>query len=94
MNPLPSLINSRKFLRVVLGIATVLVTLYFTLPTLATPEAKMGAIIAAISAVGLLFGVDVHAIGVEDAAKKSSPQSQVNVGSEVVNPPAPKEPPQ
>jgi hypothetical protein len=74
MNSLLTLITSRKTQRVILGITIQLVTLYFTLPTLTTPEAKMGAIIAAITGIGLLLGIDIHGIAKEDAAKSLAGQ--------------------
>jgi hypothetical protein len=47
----------------------------------------MYAVITALGSIAGLFGVDIHGIAKEDAAAKSSPTNQVNVGSEVKNPP-------
>jgi hypothetical protein len=93
VNPLASLFQSRKTNRAVLGSVIVLITLWSTWATFNTPEARAAALIGAIVSVAGLFGIDIRGIATEDAALKSAPQQQVNVGSEVSNPPAAPAPP-
>jgi hypothetical protein len=89
MNPLASLFQSRKTVRAILGSVVVLITLWATWATFNTPEARAAALIGAIVSVAGLFGIDIRGIAVEDAALKSAPTQQVNVGSDVRNPPPP-----
>jgi hypothetical protein len=89
---LASLFASRKTNRALLGSAVVLVSLWATWGTFNTPEARAAALIGAIVSVAGLFGIDIRGIAVEDAATKSAPTQQVNVGSDVSNPPAPAPP--
>lgn len=92
MNALASLFQSRKTVRAMLGSVVVLIALWSAWGTFNTPEARSAALIGALVSVAGLFGIDIRGIAVEDAAVKSAPQQQVNVGSDVSNQPAPPAP--
>jgi hypothetical protein len=87
-NALASLFQSRKTVRAMLGTVVVLIALWSTWGTFNTPEARSAALIGALVSVAGLFGIDIRGIALEDAALKSAPTQQVNVGSDVQNPPA------
>lgn len=87
MNSVTSLFTSRKTIRVMLGTIAILGALWITWPSLTTSETKVAAFVGSMASIGWLFGVDIRGIATEDAATKSGPSNQVNVQSDVRNPP-------